>query len=141
MVHHQVAVAQVIRDIRVVSSSALSGSRCQTRASTETRLALTQQPADIADRENADKALDARAGLELDPRVVVELRDFIDRHLRFPGKVLDGPLVNGSHRFPWTRRSWVSSQLETASMPTPITDRVMASARFGSPRRSQMFTA
>src|SRR5688572_17626552 len=45
-------------------------------------LALTQQPADVADRENAEKALDACADLELGPRVVVELRDFPDRHLR-----------------------------------------------------------
>ena len=104
-------------------------------------LALAQQLADIADREDAEKALDARADLELGPRLVVELRDFIDRHLRFPGEVLDGALVMGSHRLPWTRSSWVSSQLEAASMPTPNTESAMASAWLGSPRRSQMFSA
>src|SRR5687767_8693831 len=111
------------------------------RKSARLELAFTQQPADIADREDAEKALDARTNLELRARVVVELRNFLDRHLRFAREVLDGPLVNGSHRLPWTRRSWTSSQLEAASMLTPITESMMAIARFGSPRRSQMFTA
>ena len=75
--------------------------------------------------------------------MVVELRDFIDRHLRSPGEKLDGPLVMGAlaHFAPWTRTVPPPSQLDTASMPTPMTESAMAIARCGSPRRSQMFTA
>ena len=113
------------------------------RESARVELALTQHPADIADRENAEKTPDARAGLELGPRVVVELRDFIGRHLRFPGEALEGPLLMRCfvHLPAPMRTSAPSSQLETASMPTPVTESAMAIARCGSPRRSQMFTA
>jgi hypothetical protein len=81
-----VAFLQAILEIAVARANAAAGQfpdftakamHSSKRARLE--LALTQQSADIADRENADKALDARAGLELGPRVVVELRDFIDR--------------------------------------------------------------
>jgi hypothetical protein len=66
---------------------------------------LTQQPAHLAHRENAEKGLDARAGLELGPSLLVELRDFMHRHLRFPREALDGLLLMRSHRSPWRRSS------------------------------------
>ena len=106
-------------------------------------LALTQHLTDIAHRENAEKTPDARTDLELGPRVLVELRDFSDRHLRFPGEALEGPLLMRCcvHLPAPMRISAPSSQLETASMATPVTESAMAIARLGSPRRSQMFTA
>jgi hypothetical protein len=47
---------------------------------------LTQRLADIPEGEDAEEAPDARASLELGVGVFVELRHFIDRHLRFLGK-------------------------------------------------------
>ena len=57
--------------------------------------ALTQRFPHIPERENADKAPDARTNLELGPCVFVELRHFTDRRLRLPGQELDGALVMG----------------------------------------------
>ncbi len=57
--------------------------------------AFTQRLADIAEGEDTKEAPDARANLELGVGVFVELRHFIDRHLRFLGQGLDGSLVMG----------------------------------------------
>lgn len=57
--------------------------------------ALTQHFPDISDRENAEKAPEARTYLKLGACVLVELRHFTDWHLRFSGQELDGSLVMG----------------------------------------------
>jgi hypothetical protein len=58
--------------------------------------ALTQHFPDISDGENAKKAPDTRTNLKLGPCVFVELRHFINRHLRLLGQELDGSLLMGS---------------------------------------------
>jgi hypothetical protein len=49
---------------------------------------LAQHLPDISDREDAKKAPDTRTNLKLGPSVFVELRYFIDRHLRLLGQEL-----------------------------------------------------
>jgi hypothetical protein len=56
---------------------------------------LTQHFPDFSNGENRKKAGNARTNRQLGPFVFVELRYFIDRHLRFQSQELDGSLLMG----------------------------------------------
>lgn len=57
--------------------------------------ALTQYFPDVSDGENSKKAPDTRTNLKLGSCGLIELRHFIDGHLRLPGQELDRALGMG----------------------------------------------
>jgi hypothetical protein len=57
---------------------------------------LTQDLADLAGREDGEKAGDARTGCEHGQFVCVEFGNLLDRHVRLAGQGFDGSLVYGT---------------------------------------------
>ena len=58
--------------------------------------ALTHYLSDLPDREDGEKAGDARLGFERCQLAFVQLDNLIDRHVRLLGQVFDGSLVRGA---------------------------------------------
>jgi hypothetical protein len=58
--------------------------------------ALTQDLADIPDRENSEKTGDVRTSCERGPLAFVQLGHVIDRHVRFSGQSFASSLVRGA---------------------------------------------
>ena len=57
---------------------------------------LTQYVSDLAEREDAEKAGDARTDCEHCQLAFVQLSNFIDGHMRFLGQSFDSSLVWGA---------------------------------------------
>lgn len=57
---------------------------------------LTQDIADLPDREDSEKAGDARTDCEHCQLVCVQLGNVLDRHVRLLGQGFDGALVRGA---------------------------------------------
>ena len=55
--------------------------------------ALTQYLSDLPDREDGEKAGDARPDFERCQLAFVQLDNLIDRHVRLSGQIFDGALV------------------------------------------------